>query len=138
MLKKSNRFNRYIPPRRAVCSFSLTGRPATFFSVGIFTAIAIAMAIAMLYGCALVDTSLTREQRLYAAWIDYTVVATAAAEYCESPTANPEIKARIKILDRWAYEALTEMAKGKGAEDEYGNRLAYVAELVKTMKGLLK
>ena len=87
--------------------------------------------------CASIQPNLTQEQRLYSAFIDYTVIGGLAANYCESPNADPDVKAKIKMADKWIFEKLTALKSDMDAGLDIGDGLYLAGQLLETLKGLV-
>lgn len=68
--------------------------------------LALSLAIVTSSGCVSLRTAETPSQRFYAAVAEYSILAEAAANYVELPTADPRAVKGIKEVDRVAYQAI--------------------------------
>ena len=64
-------------------------------------------------GCASMQPDLSPAQRLFALQAEYNVLQGMAADYCERPDADPEIKQAIKQIDAGIFQVFVKIKTGR-------------------------
>lgn len=78
--------------------------------------------------------NLTNEQRLYAAFMEYSIMAGSAASYCESPNADRKIVEKIKAIDNVIYNKLESVRVDMNHGKDINNTIYVIEQLLITMK----